>query len=245
MRKREAGFYSGIALIMAGVLVLVSLPLQAPSSTETSRETSTLTPACQGSTVVQKGSDGYPNCLTSSTNSLGLDVLLVLNSTKLVTGDALNVTAAVQNSSPKEVDASEAFVWAFPSIRDWQTILGGCPSFLSIQVYSGHYAMSNLSTASPLQISNPGRMAPCGPPVALEKEAYFRFQPSSHKAAYLFPSSSYTGPGYPMSQTVEAKGYYPSNQSQNFIRFPAGSYTVAAGDEWGQLTISYFSVSAT
>jgi hypothetical protein len=47
-----------------------------------------------------------------------------------------------------------------------------------------------------------------------------------------------------MSQTVEAKGYYPSNESENFIPFPAGSYTVAAGDEWGQLTISYFSVSA-
>jgi hypothetical protein len=181
------------------------------------------------------------NPVESSTNSSSLDVLLELNATHLMTGDTVNVTAAVQNSSPNFVNASEAFVWTFPSIRDWETNLGGCPSFLSIQVYSGHYTISNLSTATPLQISNPGRLVPCEPGLG----GYFRFQPSSDKAAYLFPSSSYTGPGYPMSQTVEAKGYYPSNQSQNFIPFPAGSYTVAAGDEWGQLTISYFSVSAT
>jgi len=238
MRRKEAGFYSGIALIMAGVLALVSLPLQTPGSPETSTETM----ACQSSTAVQNGAGSYPNCLTSLTNSLGLDVLLMMNATKLVAGDTLNVTAAVLNSSPRDVSVREAFVWAFPSVRDWLTNLGGCPSSLSIQVYGRHYAISNLSNATPLQIGDPGRLVPCG--ILDGGGGYFLFQPSSDKAAYLFQGSSYTGPGYPMSQTVEAKGYHPSNASENFIPFPAGSYTVVAGDEWGQLAISYFSVSA-
>jgi len=47
-----------------------------------------------------------------------------------------------------------------------------------------------------------------------------------------------------MTMSVEADGYYPSNQSSNFALFSPGSYTVAAGDEWGDVTIAYFSVTA-
>jgi hypothetical protein len=169
-----------------------------------------------------------------------LEVLLILNATQLVTGHAVNVTAVVHNASPNINDVSSAFIWAFPSLYDWQTNLGYCPSFLSIQFYSGHYAISNISTATPLQISNPGRVVPCGPP---RDGGFFRFQPSSDKAAFS-PPSSYTGPGQPVTMSVETNGYYPSNQSSNFSRFSPGSYTVAAGDEWGQFAISYFTVKA-
>jgi hypothetical protein len=44
--------------------------------------------------------------------------------------------------------------------------------------------------------------------------------------------------------SVEANGYYPSSQSSNFALFSPESYTVAAGNEWGDVTIAYFSVTA-
>jgi hypothetical protein len=134
-------------------------------------------------------------------------------------------------------------VWAVPSLKEWIYDLGGCPYFLSTQLYSGHHTTSNISIARPVQIANLSLPWPCGGGLA-ESGGFFRFQPSSDMAAFLFQGSTYNGPGYPMIKSVELTGYWPSNQSTNFILIPAGSYTVAAGDEWGHLAISYFTVAA-
>ena len=178
--------------------------------------------------------------VTATPKPSGLELLLMLNATHLVTGQAVNATAEVRNSSPNVNDVSQAWVWAIPSLEDWMINLGGCPSFLSVQYYSGHYTNSNISAAMTLQAS-PARFVACGP--GISQDGFFRFQPSSDRA-FLNPCSSCTGRGYPMNQTIVTKGYYPRYQSSNFTLFPPGNYTVAAGDEWGEVAIAYFSVIA-
>jgi len=47
-----------------------------------------------------------------------------------------------------------------------------------------------------------------------------------------------------MYRPVVANGYFAGEDSSTFVKFPADEYTVVAGDEWGQLSIAYFTVIA-
>jgi hypothetical protein len=215
-------------LVISGTIITAYFYLHQPPSATLTATSGTHTATPTGAIV------------TATMISSGLNLVLMLNATHFMAGQAVNATADVRNPSPNVSDVSQAWVWPIPSLEDWMSNLGGCPSFLSTQFYSGHYTISNISVATPLQISNPGRVVPCGPP---RDGGFFRFQPLSDKVAFS-PPSSYTGPGQPVTMSVEANGYYPSNQSSNFALFSPGSYTVAAGDEWGNVTIAYFSVTA-
>jgi hypothetical protein len=147
VRRKEAGFYGVTALIMVGVLVLVSIPLQNPSSTKSSIRTSTETPGCQGSTVVQNGA-GYPDCL---------QLTVGVNSTTLSVGQSLQISVDLVNALPYANNVNTPVLRFGPNgsylfggfpISTWP---GDClnPFPLQFIVLEGNYTLGTLPAADP------------------------------------------------------------------------------------------------
>lgn len=174
-------------------------------------------------------------------SALGLTFALTQNATQIVTGQAINITADIRNVLPRTNNVTGASDWALPVFQDWMKSTP-CPSYAYILILQGYFIQSNISFASPLQISPPGLVVGC--PAFLG--SYYLFQPSSDKAPFF-------GGEAVLSMRAEAvvSGYYLAGQSYNYTLpsggisptpFPVGVYTVVAGDEWAQVAISHFSV---
>jgi hypothetical protein len=134
-----------MALIMVGVLILVSFPVQTSSSTESSTKE---TPACLGSTTVVNSTGGYPNCL-----KLTVDV----NSTELAVGHSLQISVGLVNTLPyannvstmavpPDYDAEGSWLFGGFPIFTWpDSCLGPFP--LQFVVVEGNYTVGSLSAA--------------------------------------------------------------------------------------------------
>ena len=178
---------------------------------------------------------------STTSTSLGLSFTLSLNTTQLEAGHAISVTADISNVLPVVNNVTGASDWASPVFRDW-TASSPCPYFAYILTFSGYYTQGNISSATPLQISPPGVIVFCPALVA----RYYLFQPLSDEASF------FGGMVLPMKAEATMSGYYTSGQSYNLslpsggispTPFPAGVYTVVAGDEWGQMAVAHFSVA--
>jgi hypothetical protein len=99
-----------------------------------------------------------------------------------------------------------------------------------VAIYIGKYTATNVSLAAPLRIYP---TVPC--PLDLRNITAYLFQPDSDLAQVL-PSS--TNATTPMLANVTATSVYGSSTTP----LGPGTYTVAAGDEWGSLTPVYFTI---
>lgn len=191
---------------------------------------------------------------TQTTNStLGLEFALSINSTEMRPGEVLNITDSISNILPKVNDVSGASNWALQTLQNFSSEPFPCPSYASFQIFQGHYTSANISSAGPLQLYPSGIGFPSCP---LLQRPYFLFQPSSNLASvFLSPQPNFNitfrmgGPSY-------IRGNYSAGQCVNISAigqvpipptstppFSSGVYTIAAGDEWGQLAILYFVVT--
>jgi hypothetical protein len=156
VRRKEAGFYGAMALVMVGVLALVSLPLQTVRSTESSVET----PACQASTVVLNGTGGYPNCLQLKVgvNSVALSVGQSLR----ISVDLVNTLLYANNVSTMAMPPHYNAAGSWPSglfggfpIFTWPDCLA--PYLLQFIVVEGNYTAGSLPASDPdYVIGRPG-----------------------------------------------------------------------------------------
>ena len=178
---------------------------------------------------------------STTSTSLGLSLTLSLNTTQLEAGHAINISADIRNILPVVNNVTGASDWASPVFRDWMASTP-CPYFAYVLAFSGYYTQGNISSATPLQISPPGLIVPC--PAFLA--GYYLFQPSSDEAPFFGGEAV-----LPMRAVAIVSGYYTPGQSYNYslpsggispTPFPAGVYTVVAGDEWGQMAVAHFSV---
>jgi hypothetical protein len=117
-----------------------------------------------------------------------------------------------------------------------------------LAVYSGYYVPDNVSSAQAL-VTIPRVTATL--PVSV---GYFVFQPLSDSATafeYWQPLGSKAWEPYGYNWTAHVTGSfslwgtyldynYPRSQTQSL---PPGFYTIAGGDEWGQLVFLYFVVT--
>jgi hypothetical protein len=104
-----------------------------------------------------------------------------------------------------------------------------------VALYRGVYTAGNVSQAQPLQIYP---ITAC--PMLIRLVTGYLFQPASDLAVIL-PSGPNAAPT-PMSANVTASAVYASGMSLSSSPLLPGTYTVAAGDEWGsavtiQLTV--------
>jgi hypothetical protein len=159
---------------------------------------------------------------------------LELNGSKIASGAALEVTASDYNPSPAALNVSKGSGWAVDGLAT-----GGCPSLdlpVGIAVFQGTYTSANVSQATPLRIFP---MVAC--PTLVRYITGYLFQPMSDNATVL-PGSGET----PMMAEISVSGTYGTagNRLNQLTPLSPGTYTVVAGDEWGNLVFAYFFVVA-
>jgi hypothetical protein len=266
VRRKEAGFYSAMALVMAGVLALVSIPLET-SSTESSTQTSTETPGCQGRTVIQNAT-GDPNCLR---------LVVGVNSTTLSAGQSLqisvNLVNGLQYSNNVSVPAvpygpTGSFEFGGFSIATWP----GClfPAPLQFIVVEGNYTVDSLPAADPdyglggqmcaegqtatqftfgadsdsVNVTAVSCMGNCSPATRL---------PTSYRLDSEFTVMGYWNVTYARIHPLLAFSTKSSNGGGSTFGYPEvaplgqipfvpGVYTLAVSTMWGQAELVHFTV---
>jgi len=168
----------------------------------------------------------------------GLRLALVANTTLLQSGQAVLFTVSESDTLRQGVNISKADSWALEGL-----VLGPCGSLnlpLGLAVYGGYYTAANVSSAKPLGLFPPGAY-PC--PAILSVDRY-DFQPLSDNATiFVNARGGVAVPSpekpTPISQSLEVSKIYVVGVAQAVSH---GTYTVAAGDEWGQLVLLYLQV---
>jgi hypothetical protein len=167
-----------------------------------------------------------------------LELRLTLNATSIRSGQAVNISISEFNPQPQPNNVTASDDWPIEGLS-----LGPCGTInlpIGLELFSGYYDASNVSSARALQLDSPG-IYNC--PMMMSVDSY-SFHPSS-SAADVYGSCT---PGFCFTMDVSSassvSGYWGSGSSQagNFHRLSPGTYTVAAGDEWGALTILHFVV---
>ena len=166
---------------------------------------------------------------SSATDQNGLQLELWISRTSLLPGDALSINISEYNTLNGINNVSAETNWPMNDLQ-----LGSCGHSIypfGIAILSGVYAANNISDATQLQIF-PNE--PC--PLFLILVTGYLFQPLNDTAVIL-PGN--TTPVF-MDSQISLTGVY-SNGTQR--SFPAGEYTVLAGDEWGDIAFQYFNIS--
>ena len=177
----------------------------------------------------------------SSQSGSGLILLLSLDSKTYQSGQQVGIYINENNtlSTPNTVITSDK--WPISG-------LGGGPCGplnypFGIAIFQGNYYAANISSATPLQIYEPG-IYHC--PMILSSISSYVFQPLSDSADVFQMSESTAVSTMEMNTEFEPAptGYWASNNvGATFSNFEPGVYTVVGGDEWGTLVIVHFTVT--
>jgi hypothetical protein len=127
---------------------------------------------------------------------------------------------------------------------DWAVsdLSGGCASdLIEYVLYQGNYGLGNYTQGTPL--SQTQAIVIC----TSFETSYCIFNPlSAEETIYWAPNDLQLNPS-PGNATVSATllgfwGTSPAYPQGAYLVFPAGTYTVAAMDEWGNIVLSHFTV---
>jgi hypothetical protein len=193
------------------------------TTTTTTTVTNTIT-STSASTAVTNLTTTIGNQATASTtnDTLGLEIILSLNTTRVNSGSSVNITLTVRNLLPRTLDLpTSAEDWPLTALAVGGDSYGYCVGVFpfDMEIFAGHYTESNITLGAPINVDVKDAILSCKIPVP----SYDSFGPLS-TGAYLRDVTS---------------GYYVNGQSYMF--YP-GPYTVVAGDRWGQMVILNFVV---
>lgn len=205
--------------------------------------------------------------ITNSTNfalnpKLGIELEGSLNSTRIDQGAGLSLNMTLINTLTVENNLSQSNSWAIAGMGEEP-----CNSFspTSFTVFQGYYGFNNYSTAKPLDL---WPVVPaCSAPLtyngtsmigALRNVTSYSFSAQSDVAnysAYYIPWGSTNGtvqfgtfPATGWTAVTSRDDIFTNsifaNESSEPTITPAtpGDYTIAIGDEWGDLAFIYFSI---
>jgi hypothetical protein len=117
---------------------------------------------------------------------------------------------------------------------------GCCGALVEYVLYQGNYGLGNFTQGTPLRQTG-------GIGLSAYDYSYCIFDPLSTQATiYSAPGPFYSNP-FPANASVSASllGFWVSNPAHpegDYALFPAGTYTVAAIDQWGNVVLSHFTV---
>ncbi len=196
-----------------------------PGETISSTTTNTSTSATSSSTSTSTSS-------SHSSSANGLQTRLELNRSSLVPGAVLGITVGDYNPTSAAVNVSKDSAWAMDGLST-----GGCPSLyypFGIAILQGRYTTANISQAMPLRV-----FPNVACPLLVRYITGYLFQAMSYNATVI-PGTG----AVPMQTAISVGGTYGTAGSlqQQLTPFAPGTYTVVAGDEWGNLTFAYFYV---
>jgi hypothetical protein len=116
---------------------------------------------------------------------------------------------------------------------------------VTFEVLQGYYTAANFTDGNVVNIHGVQNMMCIVPTSAL---SYYLFRPNSNVFDGPLPNDSGQGGMAAMTSrgattSASLQNVY-SNGFQNPEQFPAGTYTVVAADNWGQLAVAHFTVLA-
>ncbi len=223
MNSRTLVAVSAVVVILLAGTFLVAMQLGAAASSTESRSSSSVSTG--GSYV-------------NAPQNLQLQLSVNASSTGGTQG---NVTVSIMvdeyNTLATANNVSKASGWALQGLS-----LGSCGTTIypfGVALYSGVYTAGNVSQASPLPIFP---VVPC--PMLIRLITAYAFQPTSDMAVILPASPNATATQ--MAADVNATSEYPTLLAGPSPSGPLrpGTYTVAAGDEWGSVVVTHFTVGA-
>ena len=230
-----------VVVALAGVASVIlikdngGVSQQSSTGVTSSSSTTSSTSMTSTSSTTSASSTGVSS--TSATSAAkGLQLSLSLNGSSIPAGQWITATVVETNTLTTPNNVSSAAEWPVANLA-----AGPCGHMnepVGIAVLSGYYDAGNVSSGTALQVYQPG-LTMC--PMILAQINGYVFQPLSDNASVL--GSCQSGPCFneTISAKVSANGYW-TETANTFTNFPAGVYTVVAGDQWGGLAIMHFTV---
>jgi hypothetical protein len=185
----------------------------------------------------------------SSTTITGLKMTMILNSTRIISGQAVSVSLSETNTLSQFNNITGATDWSYNGFQEQLCSPGiGFQNLpFSIAIVPGYYTEANVSgtTSLPLYWSKCWVLPACvslgGPPNRYD------FYPLS-STALVHNGTGFASANESVSTTISFVGSYDQACLGIQVQgpppsFPTGTYTVIGGDEWGQLVLLYFTVS--
>ena len=226
--------------VIVGIIVIAVAYLPIGGSTTSTQATTTL----QGDTISNLGS--YPTSNETTNSALGLELIASTNTSSIQRGQAIVVSVSLVNSLSRTNNISGASDWTLNALDNTSDYLSQgfiCFTPANFVVFQGYYDSANVSSAkSPLQLrSAPVTVSSCHN----TNFSVYMFQPLSSTANVTLTNP----PNYDNTINMQASSliqqYCTSSGSSEgicFTGFSPGTYTIAAGDEWGALVLLHFLV---
>lgn len=168
--------------------------------------------------------------LSFTPSPLGFNLFVAVNSTRITAGQAISVSAWVENTMDRinNLSASNRWpvgpLWTEPCTSGWP---------IGIGVMQGYFTMDNVSAGRPLTLSY---LAPrC--PVSAYFPAFFLVQPHGSRAIVKLASGVQQ---WDLNTTASFTGYLTAQGETFPFR---GVYTVVVADEWGDIALTHFLAS--
>jgi hypothetical protein len=176
------------------------------------------------------GSNNLTLSAFSASSVTNLNLTMILNYASIFQGQNIRITIEESNilNSTNAVNASDN--WPLPMLA-----VAPCGTLeypVGFAIYQGNYSTADIKTAAPLTIFKPQAC----PAIAVYISSY-TFKPLSDNASV----GGYFGNNYWLSINVdfEGNGDWVLGTHDDFT---PGVYTVACGDEWGQVVLLHFVV---
>jgi len=212
-----------VVLVTAVYVGIQQGVLTGPPASSTSTSTTTLT------TVTSTSSGG----VGSSPNGLQLQLRVNASSSAASHATSFQIRASEYNALGTANNVTAGNAWSINGLS-----LGACGTEaypFGVALYRGSYTFNNASAATPLRIYP---VVPC--PMLIRYVSGYLFQPMSDLAVVL-PSGP-NGLTTPMSANLTASAEYSNGSSSSSTPLAPGTYTVAAGDEWGSVVLIHFTI---
>jgi len=252
----------GLGVVSSGVLNSASSTTASTSGSSSSATTITTgSSTSSSSSVTLSSSSGLNQTLETTNSTLGLELLLSVNSTTIPSEDAINISTQVLNTRPTANNLTASDDWAIQDLSSGPCDLGNSTNKLfspvGLGVFRGTYALNNISSAGrPLfvwaAVSCPADFIFIGnQSYPLRSITSYSLLPKSDNGTY---TGYYAVPGTPENL---AKRVFPTGMGASGAIYAANgtgfynslhsalpsNYTLVAGDEWGQLTLLHFEVT--
>jgi hypothetical protein len=200
-----------------------------------------------------------PETVETTNSTLGLELSLSVNSTMIPSEDAIIVSASIFNTLPTVNNLTASSDWPVQYLLSGPCDYGNKTLFpAGIAAFSGYYGVNNISSASPI-----GIWATIECPIQsvlwginaddqLINISSYSLLPKNDSGYFAYYASSQTVPGVSSMQlstggiTISANNVtFPSHFYNSLLSSLPGTYTLVAGDEWGQMVLAHFQVVAS
>lgn len=242
-----------VAVVVVAVGIASSGVLSSTSSTKSLSSSSLSTTAAlsnnstSSSPSTMSSSSGSLNYTVETSNStLGLELLLSVNSTAIPSEDAITLSTRVMNTRSTMNNVTSANDWPVKGLSSWPCFGDWYP--VGVAVFRGSYEMGNLSNGRPLSVWN--TMIECPAETQPVNVTSYSFLPNSDIVNYSgnFPSPTPNETTKGRSSTILYffGTIYAANGTGGYDSLGSAlpsNYTLVAGDEWGQLTLLHFKVT--